>query len=88
MQWKYLKPANDSWRTCETYLKAKGTKIYLDRAIAPKYFYLSKRRNAEAAKRFLKKVLDSCHTAKIRMITVEDNKTYPVALPHFVKKYH
>ena len=65
---KHLKPTNDSWRVDETYLKIKGKKMYLYRAVDSEGntidFYLSQRRNTKAAKRFLKKALASCHATK------------------------
>ncbi len=43
-------------------------------------FYLSKKRDAKATKRFLKKALASCHVTKPRVITVDGDKAYPVAI--------
>lgn len=81
---KHLKPTNDSWRVDETYLKIKGKKMYLYRAVDSEGntidFYLSQRRNAKAAKRFLKKALASCHATKPRTITDDGDKAYPVAI--------
>ncbi|WP_240441781.1 MULTISPECIES: IS6 family transposase [Bacillus cereus group] len=81
---KHLKPTNDSWRVDETYLKIKGKKMYLYRAVDSEGntidFYLSQRRNAKAAKRFLKKALTSCHATKPRTITADGDKAYPVAI--------
>ncbi|AXY11233.1 IS6 family transposase (plasmid) [Bacillus thuringiensis LM1212] len=81
---KRLKPTNDSWRVDETYLKIKGKKMYLYRAVDSEGntidFYLSQRRNAKAAKRFLKKALTSCHATKPRTITADGDKAYPVAI--------
>ncbi|MBG9537560.1 IS6 family transposase, partial [Bacillus thuringiensis] len=81
---KHLKPTNDSWRVDETYLKIKGKKMYLYRAVDSEGntidFYLSQRRNAKAAKRFLKKALASCHAKKPRTITADGDKAYPVAI--------
>ncbi|MBG9585522.1 transposase, partial [Bacillus thuringiensis] len=80
----HLKPTNDSWRVDETYLKIKGKKMYLYRAVDSEGntidFYLSQRRNAKAAKRFLKKSLASCHAKKPRTITADGDKAYPVAI--------
>ncbi|MGE6619747.1 IS6 family transposase [Bacillus mycoides] len=101
---KYLKRTNDSWRVDETYLKIKGEKMYLYRAVDSQGntldSYLSKKRDAKAAKRFLKKALASCPVTKPRVITVDGDKAYPVAIrelkneksiPHgmplLVKKY-
>ncbi|MGQ7075613.1 DDE-type integrase/transposase/recombinase [Escherichia sp. SP-MK2] len=43
-------------------------------------FYLSGKRDAKAAKRFLKKALASCHDTKPRSITADGDKTYPVVI--------
>ncbi|OTX88857.1 IS6 family transposase [Bacillus thuringiensis serovar chanpaisis] len=81
---KYLKPTNDSWRVDETYIKIKGEKMYLYRAIDSEGntidFYLSRKRDAKAAKCFLKKALTSCHATKPRSITADGDKAYPVAI--------
>ncbi|MBG9585145.1 transposase [Bacillus thuringiensis] len=81
---KHLKPTNDSWRMDETYLKIKGKKMYLYRAVDSEGntidFYLSQRRNAKASKRFLKKALASYHAKKPRTITADGDKAYPVAI--------
>ncbi|MGH1232164.1 IS6 family transposase [Bacillus toyonensis] len=81
---KHLKSTNDSWRVDETYLKIKGKKMYLYRAVDSEGntidFYLSQRRNAKAAKHFLKKALASCHATNPRTITADGDKAYPVAI--------
>ncbi|MBG9749946.1 transposase [Bacillus thuringiensis] len=81
---KHLKQTNDSWRVDETYIKIKGEKMYLYRAIDSEGniidFYLSNKRDAKAAKRFLKKTLASYHVTKPRVITVDGDKAYPVAI--------
>ncbi|MDY7965768.1 DDE-type integrase/transposase/recombinase, partial [Bacillus thuringiensis] len=65
---KHLKSTNDSWRVDETYIKIKGENMYLYRAIDSEGntidFYLSTKRDAQAAKRFLKKALASCRATK------------------------
>ena len=80
----YLKPTNDSWRVDETYIKIKGVWKYLYRAVdsAGKTldFMLSAKRDAKAAKRFLRKVLNASHTIKPRVITVDKNAAYPPAI--------
>ncbi|ANS51826.1 transposase [Bacillus thuringiensis] len=96
----HLKSTNDSWRVDETYIKIKGEKMYLYRAIDSEGntidFYLSRKRDAKAAKRFLKKALASCHATKPRSITADGDTAYPVAIrelkeekciPLRVKKY-
>ncbi|ANS52211.1 hypothetical protein BT246_69200 (plasmid) [Bacillus thuringiensis] len=74
--------------------------MYLYRAIDSEGntigFYLSRKRDTKAAKRFLKKALASCHATKPRLITADGDKAYPVAMrelkeekciPLRVKKY-
>ena len=79
----YLKPTNDSWRIDETYVKVKGVWKYLYRAVDSAGntldFMLSAKRDAKAAKCFLKKVLNSPHTVEPRVITVDENAAYPPA---------
>ncbi|MFK8184979.1 MAG: IS6 family transposase [Phormidesmis sp.] len=81
---RHLKPTNDSWRVDETYIKVKGVWKYLYRAVDSEGntmdFMLSAKRNAKAAKRFLKKVLNASHTIAPRVITVDKNAAYPPAI--------
>ncbi|MDR4181039.1 IS6 family transposase, partial [Bacillus thuringiensis] len=81
---KHFKRPNDSWSVDETYIKIKGENMYLYRAVDSEGntldFYLSKKRDAKAAKCFLKKALASFHVTKPRVITVDGNKAYPVAI--------
>ena len=81
---RHLKPTNDSWRVDETYIKVKGQWMYLYRAVDSKGntidFYLSETRDKKAAKRFFKKALRSFHVCKPRVITVDKNPAYPVAI--------
>jgi transposase-like protein len=62
----YLKPTNDSWRVDETYIKVKGEDRYLYRAVDSQGntldFLLTAKRDAQAAKRFLRKTLQAPHT--------------------------
>ncbi|MED1378555.1 IS6 family transposase, partial [Bacillus paranthracis] len=80
----HLKSTNASWRVDETYIKIKGEKMYLYRIIDSEGnsidFYLSCKRDAKAAKRFLKKALDSCHATNPRLITADGDKAYPAAI--------
>jgi len=79
----HLKLTNNSWRVDETYIKIKGEKMYLYRAIDSKGntidFYLSCKRDAKAAKCFLKKALVFLSCQKPRSITAGD-KAYPVTI--------
>ncbi|UOB98478.1 hypothetical protein BTI679_58770 (plasmid) [Bacillus wiedmannii] len=49
-------------------------------------FYLSKMRNRKAAKRFFKKALQLFHISKPRVITVEKNSAYPIAIEKLKKE--
>ena len=68
----------------ETYIKIKGEKRYLYHAIDSEgntiNFYLSRKRDAKAAKCFPKKALASCHATKLHSITADGDKPYPVAI--------
>ncbi|MFJ5625512.1 IS6 family transposase [Peribacillus loiseleuriae] len=81
---RHLKPTNDSWRVDETYIKVKGQWIYLYRVVDSEGntidFYLSKTRDKKAVKRFFKKALRSFHVSKPRVITVDKNRAYPIAV--------
>ncbi|MFJ8265937.1 IS6 family transposase [Peribacillus asahii] len=87
---RHLKPTNDSWRVDETYIKVKGQWMYLYRAVDSKGntidFYLSKTRDKKAAKRFFKKALRSFHASKPRVITVDKNPAYPIAIEELKKE--
>lgn len=80
----YLKPTNDSWRVDETYIKVKGKDKYLYRAVDSQGntldFLLTAKRDAKAAKRFLRKTLKAVHTSTPRVITVDKNPAYPKAI--------
>ncbi|MED1436599.1 IS6 family transposase [Bacillus mycoides] len=87
---RHLKPTNDSWRVDETYVKVKGQWMYLYRAVDSKGntidFHLSKTRDHRAAKRFFKKALRSFHASKPRVITVDKNPAYPIAIEELKKE--
>lgn len=81
---RHLKPTNDSWRVDETYIKVKGQWMYLYRSVDSDGntidFYLSESRDKQAAKRFFKKALAFSHVSKPRVITVDKNPAYPLAI--------
>jgi IS6 family transposase len=81
---RHLKQTNDSWRVDETYIKVKGQWMYLYRAVDSDGntidFFLSKTRDAKAAKCFLKKALAFSYVSRPRVITVDKNPAYPVAI--------
>jgi transposase, IS6 family len=80
----HLKTTTDSWRVDETYIKVKGTWLYLYRAVDSQgstlEFLLSATRDAQAAKRFFSKALGASHTTTPRVINVDKNPAYPKAL--------
>ncbi|MED4136445.1 IS6 family transposase, partial [Priestia megaterium] len=51
-------------------------------------FYLSKSRDKQAAKRFFKKALAVSHICKPRVITVDKNPAYPVAIQELKEEKH
>jgi IS6 family transposase len=85
-----LKPTTDSWRVDETYVKVKGTWMYLYRAVDSAgdtvEFMLSRTRGAVSAKRFLRKALRAKHTTPPRVINVDRNPSYPKAIGKLKKK--
>ncbi|HHK5599379.1 MULTISPECIES: IS6 family transposase [Bacillus] len=87
---RHLKQTNNSWRVDETYIKVKGQWMYLYRTVDSEGntidFYLSKSRNHKAAKRFFKKALRSFHVSKPRIITVDKNPAYPIAIEQLKKE--
>lgn len=80
----YLSLTNDSWRVDETYVKVKGVWKYLYRAVDSMGntldFMLSAKRDGKAAERFFRKVLKAEHTQVPRVMTVDKNAAYPVAV--------
>lgn len=80
----HLKPTNDSWRVDETYIKIKGLWKYLYRAVDSAGntldFMLSATRDGKAAARFFRKVLKAQHSGTPRVINVDKNAAYPVAM--------
>jgi len=80
----HLSLTNDSWRVDETYIEVKGGWKYLYRAVDSigntLDFMLSAKRDGKAAARFFRKVLKATHTQTPRVITVDKNAAYPVAV--------
>ena len=72
---RHLKPANDSWRVDETYIRVKGKWRYLYRAVdstgATLDFLLSAKQDAAAAKRFLAKALGQQNHPAPRVINTD-----------------
>jgi IS6 family transposase len=84
-----LKQLNDSWRCDETYIKVKGQWTYLYRAVDSKGktidFMLSEKRDRKAAQRYFRKALALDHVQIPRVITVDKNPAYPVAIDNLKK---
>jgi transposase-like protein len=80
----HLRPTNDSYRVDETYVKIKGKWSYLYRAVDSTGqtidFMLSARRDARAAKRFIRKMLKAASHSSPRVINVDENQAYPPAV--------
>jgi transposase, IS6 family len=78
-----LKATNDSYRVDATYIKINKQWHYLYRAVdstgATLDFMLSVACNADAAAQFFRKVLGANHTARPRVITVDQHAAYPLA---------
>src|SRR6476620_11826839 len=75
---------NRSWRVDETYLKIAGKWTYLYRAVDSSgdtiEFLLSPKRDADAAKRFFQKALQSPNHPRPRVINADRNPAYPSAI--------
>ena len=80
----YLKPTNKSYRVDETYLKIKGEWKYLYRAVDSTGqtidFLLTAKRDAAAAKRFFRKAFQTPANSAPRVINVDKNPAYPIAI--------
>ena len=80
------------WHLDETYVKVNGEWKYLYRAIDEAGntidFYLSHRRNAKAAIRFLKKLIKNNPTCDISVINTDKNPGYAQALKVLKKEGH
>ncbi len=80
----HLSWTNDSWRVDETDIEIKGAWKYLYRAVDsagnPLDFLLSAKRDGKAAARFFRKVLKAQPTQTPRVITVDKNAAYPIAI--------
>lgn len=80
----HLKPTNRSWRLDETYIRVKGRDGFLYRAVDSTGqtidFLLADRRDAAAAKRFLRRALLNEDNSMPRVINVDKNLAYPRAL--------
>jgi IS6 family transposase len=80
----YLRAVNKSYRIDETYIKVKGEDKYLYRALDSTGetidFLLTAKRDAAAAKRFLRRAIDASGNAMPRVMNVDKNPAYPAAV--------
>ena len=71
-------------RSTQPYIRVKGAWKYLYRAVDSEGntldFMLSAKRDSKAAARFFRKVLTFQHTQTPRVINVDKNTAYPVAI--------
>ena len=81
---RHLKPTNKSYRIDETYIKVKGEDRYLYRALDSMGqtidFLLTAKRDAAAAKRFLRRAIEASSNPMPRVINVDKNLAYPAAM--------
>jgi IS6 family transposase len=87
---RHLKPTNKSWRLDETYIKVKGEDRFLYRAVDSTGqtidFLLTAKRDAAAAKRFFRRALANPGNRMPRVINVDKNRAYPVAVGELKEK--
>ena len=80
----YLRRTNKSYRVDETYINVKGESKYLYRAVDSTGqtvdFLLTAKRDAAGAKRFFRKAFQSTANPSPRVINVDKNPAYPVAI--------
>jgi IS6 family transposase len=85
----HLKPTNRSWRVDETYIKVKGQERFLYRAVDSSGqtidFLLTAKRDAAAAKRFFQRGMANPGNSLPRVINVDQNRAYPVAVDELKK---
>ena len=79
-----LRSTNRSWRVDETYCRVAGKWTYLYRAVDSAGdtidFFLSAKRDAVSAKRFMARALRSTGHPRPRVINVDRNPSYPKAI--------
>jgi IS6 family transposase len=79
-----LRPTNKSYRVDETYLKVRGEHKYLYRAVDSTGqtidFLLTAKRDGAGAKRFFCKVFQTAGNPPPRVINVDKNPAYPLAI--------
>jgi transposase-like protein len=80
----HVKSTNDSWRMDETYIKIKGKDADLYRAVDSNGdtidFYVSEKRDKEAAKKFFKKALKQSYNQMPSVITTDKYQATEIAI--------
>src|SRR4051812_13255496 len=80
----YLRRTNKSYRVDETYIKVNGEPKYLYQAVDSTGqtidFLLTAKRDVAAAKRFFRKAFQAPNNHSPRVINVDKNAAYPVAV--------
>lgn len=80
----HWRPVNKSYRIDETYIKVKGADKYLYRALDSTGqtidFLLTAKRDAAAAKRFVRRAIEASGSAMPRVMNVDKNPAYPAAV--------
>lgn len=86
----HLKKTNDSWRVDETYIKVKEQWMYLYCAVDSDGntidFFLSKTRDSKSSKCCLKNASVFSHVFTPRVITVNKNLAYPIAIEELMEE--
>ena len=87
---KHKKPVGRSWRMDETYIKIKGKERYLYRAVDKEgntvEFLLTARRNAKAARRYLRKAMKT--SGRPRKINIDKSAASTAAIKAHNKESH
>jgi transposase-like protein len=75
----HLKATNKSYRIDETYIKVRGEDKYLCRALDSTGQTIESKRDAAAAKRFLRKAIEASGNPTPQVMNVDMNPAYPAA---------
>ncbi len=84
--WSHFKKTNDSRRVDETYIKMDVSIRAVDPECNTIDLYLSETRDTKTVKRFFKKAFWPFHVSKPRIITMDKNPAYPIAIEQLKKE--